>query len=144
MRTTTTTDLAEHVIATLRAHEAELRRAGIRHLSLFGSVARGDAGASSDVDLAAGIIAARTDPSRAVDVRRLRERLCLTRARFAASCGIEVETLRDRQTGNHVANPNGGNSAPLKPLVHWPIIIRCGQPPTSRSRSSTTCRTTPS
>jgi len=53
MGTTTTTDLAERVIATLRAHEAELRRAGIRHLSLFGSVARGDAEATSDVDLAA-------------------------------------------------------------------------------------------
>ncbi len=48
----TTTDLAEDVIATLRAHEAELRHAGIRHLSLFGSVARGDADAGSDVDLA--------------------------------------------------------------------------------------------
>jgi predicted nucleotidyltransferase len=35
---------AEQVIATLRAHEAELRAAGIRALSLFGSVARGDAG----------------------------------------------------------------------------------------------------
>ena len=41
------------MIATLRAHEAELRRAGIRHLSLFGSVARGDAEATSDLDLAA-------------------------------------------------------------------------------------------
>ena len=53
MSTTSTTDLAEHVIATLRAHKAELRKAGIRHLSLFGSVARGDAGDESDVDLAA-------------------------------------------------------------------------------------------
>lgn len=53
MDSTTTTDPAERVIATLRAHEAELRAAGIRHLSLFGSVARGDAEASSDVDLAA-------------------------------------------------------------------------------------------
>jgi predicted nucleotidyltransferase len=53
MSTTSTTDLAEHVIATLRAHEAELRKAGIRHLSLFGSVARGDAEDQSDVDLAA-------------------------------------------------------------------------------------------
>ena len=35
----TTTTLAEHVIATLRTHEAELRRAGIRRLSLFGCVA---------------------------------------------------------------------------------------------------------
>ena len=51
MSTTTTTDLAEHVIATIRAHEAELRRAGIRHVSLFGSVARGDAVEESDVDL---------------------------------------------------------------------------------------------
>jgi len=53
MSTTSTTDLAEHVIATLRAHEAELRKAGIRHLSLFGAVARGDAEDESDVDLAA-------------------------------------------------------------------------------------------
>ena len=51
MSTTTTTGLAERVIATLRAHEAELHQAGIRHLSLFGSVARGDARADSDVDL---------------------------------------------------------------------------------------------
>ena len=93
---------------------------------------------------AAGIIAARTDPSHAVDVRRLRERLRLTRALLAASYGIEVETLRNRQTGNRVAGPNGGSSALLKPLVHWPILMRCGQPPTSRSRSCTTCRTTPS
>ena len=49
----TTTDLAGHVVATLRAHAAELRAAGIRRLSLFGSVARGDAEAGSDVDLAA-------------------------------------------------------------------------------------------
>jgi uncharacterized protein len=53
MSTTTTTGLAEHVIATLQAHETELRRVGILHLSLFGSVARSDAEASSDVDLAA-------------------------------------------------------------------------------------------
>ena len=43
---------AESVIATLRAHEAELRAAGIKRLSLFGSVARGEAGPDSDVDLA--------------------------------------------------------------------------------------------
>jgi uncharacterized protein len=53
MSTTTTPDLAEHVIATLRAHETELRQAGIRRLSLFGSVARDDANVDSDVDLAA-------------------------------------------------------------------------------------------
>ena len=50
---TATTDLAGQVIATLQAHEAELRHAGIRRLSLFGSVARGDAEAESHIDLLA-------------------------------------------------------------------------------------------
>lgn len=45
-------DLAEHVITTLQMHEQELRGFGIRRLSLFGSVARGDAELGSDVDLA--------------------------------------------------------------------------------------------
>ena len=43
----------EAVLATLRAHEAELRARGIESLSVFGSVARGEAGPDSDVDLAA-------------------------------------------------------------------------------------------
>jgi len=43
----------EHVIATLRAHESELRAAGIIRLSLFGSTARGDYGPDSDIDLLA-------------------------------------------------------------------------------------------
>jgi hypothetical protein len=43
MSTVTTTDLAEHVITTLRAREGELREVGIWCLSLFGSVACGDA-----------------------------------------------------------------------------------------------------
>ncbi len=61
-----TTDLAESVIATLRAHEAELRAAGIRRLPLFGYVARGDAEAESDVDLAVEL-----DPNARVDLFRL-------------------------------------------------------------------------
>ena len=43
----------DEALATLRAHEAELRRAGVIALSLFGSVARDDAGEASDVDLLA-------------------------------------------------------------------------------------------
>jgi predicted nucleotidyltransferase len=35
----------------LRQHEAELRQLGVRHLYLFGSTARGEARAGSDVDL---------------------------------------------------------------------------------------------
>ena len=41
------------VIGRLRAHEAELKAMGVARLSLFGSVARGEAGPGSDVDLAA-------------------------------------------------------------------------------------------
>jgi predicted nucleotidyltransferase len=66
LSTTTTTDLAERIIGTLRAHEAELRRAGIRRLSLFGSAARGDADAASDIDLAAEF-----DPAARMDLFRL-------------------------------------------------------------------------
>jgi predicted nucleotidyltransferase len=39
------------VIATLRDHAAELRRLGIAHLYLFGSVAANLASPTSDVDL---------------------------------------------------------------------------------------------
>jgi uncharacterized protein len=38
-------------IARLKAHEAELKAFGVQHLYLFGSTARGEAGANSDVDL---------------------------------------------------------------------------------------------
>jgi uncharacterized protein len=44
----------------------ELRRAGIRHLSLFGSFARDDADAASDVDLAVEF-----DPAARMDLFRL-------------------------------------------------------------------------
>lgn len=44
----------EHIIAKLREHEAELKSAGVEHLSLFGSYARGTAVQSlSDVDVLA-------------------------------------------------------------------------------------------
>ncbi len=41
------------VLARLREHQRELRDLGIEHLSLFGSKARGDDTAASDVDLVA-------------------------------------------------------------------------------------------
>jgi predicted nucleotidyltransferase len=41
---------ADRIIAALRAHEAELRAAGVRHVALCGS-ARGEAEPDSDVDL---------------------------------------------------------------------------------------------
>ena len=41
------------VVSKLREHERELKAAGIVHLRLFGSVARGDSTAESDLDLMA-------------------------------------------------------------------------------------------
>lgn len=41
------------VLETLRRHEPELKAAGIVHLRLFGSVARGEPSAQSDIDLIA-------------------------------------------------------------------------------------------
>jgi predicted nucleotidyltransferase len=43
------------VLRILRGHEAELRTQGVTRLRLFGSIARGDAGPDSDVDLIAEI-----------------------------------------------------------------------------------------
>ncbi len=58
--------LADQIVMTLRAHEAELRAAGVSRLSLFGSVARGEAGADSDVDLVAEL-----DPEARIGLFRL-------------------------------------------------------------------------
>lgn len=40
-----------HIIRALRAHRADLNAQGIAHVAVFGSVARGEARATSDVDL---------------------------------------------------------------------------------------------
>jgi predicted nucleotidyltransferase len=45
------TPALHNFLQTLREHEAELRALGVRHASIFGSVARGDARADSDVDV---------------------------------------------------------------------------------------------
>ena len=41
----------DHIVECLRKHQNELKAAGLKHLFLFGSVARNEAGADSDVDL---------------------------------------------------------------------------------------------
>lgn len=41
----------EQVIATLRAHEDDLRHRGVIHAALFGSVARGEERPDSDTDI---------------------------------------------------------------------------------------------
>ncbi len=39
------------VLEILKQHESELRRLGVRHAAVFGSVARGEAGPDSDIDV---------------------------------------------------------------------------------------------
>lgn len=44
-------EAAATAVERLRAHEKELRALGVRSLSVFGSIARGDGCASSDIDV---------------------------------------------------------------------------------------------
>lgn len=39
------------MLETLRAHESDLRRLGVSHAAVFGSVARGEARPGSDIDV---------------------------------------------------------------------------------------------
>ena len=75
---------AKRVIATLRAHESELRKSGLRSLSLFGSLARDEAETGSDIDLAAEF-----DPAARMDLFRL---VALER-RLAELLGTPVDLL---------------------------------------------------
>ena len=45
------TGALDGVLDTLRAHETELRRFGVSHAAVFGSVARGEARPDSDIDV---------------------------------------------------------------------------------------------
>lgn len=42
---------SDEILAILRSHREELQQRGVKSLSIFGSVARGEAGSESDVDL---------------------------------------------------------------------------------------------
>jgi predicted nucleotidyltransferase len=41
----------EEVLQVLKDHEAELKQRGVAHAALFGSLARGEAGPKSDIDI---------------------------------------------------------------------------------------------
>jgi predicted nucleotidyltransferase len=51
------------VLRTLRSHEDELKRLGASHAAVFGSVARGEAGPGSDIDVLVDL-----DPDRPMGV----------------------------------------------------------------------------
>jgi predicted nucleotidyltransferase len=61
-------DTLEVVRRQLAEAESELRRRGVRHLSVFGSVARGDDRPDSDIDLAVEI-----EPGRSFSLIRMEE-----------------------------------------------------------------------
>jgi uncharacterized protein len=65
---TTMASPLDEVIRRIKAEEAELRRRGVRHLAVFGSLARGEAGADSDVDIAVEI-----EPGRSFSLIRMEE-----------------------------------------------------------------------
>lgn len=63
------------VLTTLKRHKAELNKLGIVRLSLFGSTAREEASARSDVDLAVRLTPARRGFAHLERMDRIRERL---------------------------------------------------------------------
>jgi predicted nucleotidyltransferase len=63
----------ERILAILRTHAPELKSAGLVHLRLFGSVARGEATAKSDVDLLADFD--RSKPVTLVTIGSIQSRL---------------------------------------------------------------------
>lgn len=82
----------EQAIRTLKAHEAELRALGVQRLSLFGSLARGEAGPESDVDLAVML-----DPTRKIGLFRfaaLREQIADLLGRDVDMVSEPVEKAR--------------------------------------------------
>jgi len=62
------TNTLDAVRQRIAAEEPELRRRGVRHLSVFGSIARGDDRPDSDVDVAVEI-----EPGRAFSLIRMEE-----------------------------------------------------------------------
>ena len=75
----------ERTIERLRAAEPEIRRLGVRRLALFGSVARGEARPSSDVDLLVEFAPGQKSFDRFMALSDLLERLL--------SCPVELVTL---------------------------------------------------
>ena len=76
------------VIEALKSHEVELRKLGIVRLSLFGSMARGEASKRSDVDIA---VEMKPGPR---GFARL-DRLDAVRGRLAEILGAPVDVIEE-------------------------------------------------
>ena len=88
----------DRAIAILRAHEGELKAAGVRSLRLFGSVARDEAGTDSDVDVEAAF----EDASKLtlLDLAKLERRLS---GLLGCLLGCKVELIQQGTFKNGVA-----------------------------------------
>ena len=75
----------ERTIDRLRAAEPEIRRLGVRRLALFGSMARGEARLSSDVDLLVEFAPGQKSFDRFMALSDLLERLL--------GCPVDLVTL---------------------------------------------------
>jgi putative transcriptional regulator len=81
----------------------------------------------------AGIVAAHVEPAKPLDVRGLRERLGLTREQFAIRYGMEIETLRNWETGKRP--PDTTALSYLRAISNDPEPVERAYAPTRPSRS---------
>lgn len=88
----------QDVLRVLRSHEDELRNLGVSHAAIFGSVARGEAGRNSDIDVLVDL-----DPERELGI---------------------FEYARLKLYLNELLDGNGDivNRKTLKPLLRDPIV----------------------
>lgn len=83
-------------------------------------------------DLAkAGIAGARVETSQVLDVRKLRERLGLTREQFAMRYGLEIETVRNWETGKR--EPDTTARSYLRVIANDPEHVERAYAPTPPS-----------
>lgn len=76
----------------------------------------------------AGIAAAPVEPAKTLDVRGLRERLRLTREQFAIRFGLEVETVRNWETGKR--EPDTTARSYLRAISNDPELVERAYAPT--------------
>jgi len=87
-----------------------------------------DASALTDELARAGIAAAPVQPPRPVDVRALRQRLGLSREQFATRYGLEIETLRNWESGRR--EPDTAARSYLQAIANDPERVEQAYAPT--------------
>lgn len=86
----TSTELRADLLRKIREHLPELKHLGVRHLSLFGSVARGEATSDSDVDVLVDFGSAPTF-DQYMEVKIMLEDLLGRRVDLATATGLRDE-----------------------------------------------------